>query len=81
MTSVPICVRCKHANFHYGRDPGCKRPIRETWNPVEGPAQVRLHTSCVSERRSKRTLFGRQKCGPAGRFFEPMGTPPGPSAK
>lgn len=49
----------------------CTRPIGASHSRVTGTAVVSLYARCEVERRGHRTLFGRLKCGPDGRFFQP----------
>ena len=76
--SAPLCIGCKH--LVRSMDPICQRPLSSRFNPVNGESVDRVNRYADSERRGNRTLFGRVKWGPEGRFFEGRhhGTPPKP---
>lgn len=66
--NAPICIECAYAEFGMdGYD--CRRPLSDKRSLVDGRLVDRLDVLAWNERRSGRTLFGRERCGPAGRFF------------
>jgi hypothetical protein len=75
----PFCRDCRHSRFstmptRYPPPAGCAREVTGV-DLVTGEGIVR-ERGCRSERRSERTLFGREKCGPDGRYFEERPAPP-----
>lgn len=73
---APLCVNCRHYGSHGYDGALCRRPLSDARSPVDGGECDLLYAMAWNERRSERTLFGRQRCGPSARFFEPF-TPPG----
>lgn len=72
------CVNCVHHVKRYDvcfAPSECDRPLSDRRDPVTGALNDRLCRWCDSERRSDKTLFGRVRCGPGARFFEPITTP------
>ena len=75
--TIPNCVTCRHKAYRENR---CIRESKGS-DVVTGRA-TRIARDCYAERSSNRTIFGREKCGPDGRFWEqrePMPPPPEPS--
>jgi hypothetical protein len=48
----------------------CHRPLSDKRDPVTGKLNDLVRRDCDGERRHNRTLFGRERCGPSGKFFE-----------
>jgi hypothetical protein len=81
-----LCVDCEYftrAIMPTLRGPNCRcsRPVSTYRNLVSGEVTRTLGACPFDERRTgTRTLFGlgRERCGPAGKFFEPARrqTPP-----
>lgn len=68
----PICNDCRHRVRKLRDGVLCNRVLTTRHDPVEGPVRVRLNAPAHRERASDRTLFGRTRCGPDGRFFDPI---------
>jgi hypothetical protein len=70
MTDRPICAHCRYIRYYMITTPKCRRPPNVP-DIVHGTEPL-THGRCASERQ--RTfcdlLFGRDKCGPEGRYFE-----------
>jgi hypothetical protein len=68
-----FCIDCAHYGEvldYPGFDRCCLRPLSDRRDIVTGLQNDKLYSLCHNERRNNRTLFGRERCGPAGRFFE-----------
>lgn len=70
MTDTKLCKDCKHFYPKYvGVPSACGRPLSERLDPVHGTADKQLRGDPWKERRPGRTLLGRERCGPEGKFF------------
>lgn len=79
---TPFCCYCRwYLPGFQSRRESCHRIVREETNVVTGPRYLHGSFNPYSERATERTLLGREKCGPSGRFFEKMPSPPPPSRK
>lgn len=71
---MKLCTDCQH---HRGcgwvDDDHCKRPTSDRKSPVDGRLVDRLDVYAHRERSSDKSMFGRVRCGPSARFFEPKG--------
>lgn len=77
-----ICVDCRH--FLRGRGGQlslCCRPGGERFSPVDGRYRRPVGRPARSERRYglMAMLFGLDRCGPEGRYFEKKAAPVPPS--
>ena len=66
-----LCTDCRHSEF--GMDGmECQRPLSDARSPVNGKHCDRLiEVLCWNERKPGKTLLTRrERCGPAGQFFE-----------
>jgi len=79
---APACVDCAHCIWN-GQQNFCTRRLGR-FDPVRGSYHVKSVLAWL-ERASMRTLLGRAKCGPIGRYFvqrqPPKGPPPPPAGK
>lgn len=73
---APLCADCGHVVKLMMYPWECSADARGEPRLTDGRQHIVYHTAS-RERRSDRTLFGRLKCGPEGRFFEPA-LPPKP---
>ncbi|NOW46175.1 hypothetical protein FHW96_002333 [Novosphingobium sp. SG751A] len=64
------CVQCGHFSVIMKGRNRCQRPIAAAACPVDGLKITHLDRSAYSERSNDWSLFGRQKCGPDGRYFK-----------
>ena len=85
MTDAPLCKDCTHlrctvGNGHSPSRSWCTRPVGMTHDLVRGEYITHGHFDPYSERASMRSLFGRSKCGPVGRYFR-KATPTPPPAQ
>lgn len=75
MSRPPICSGCVHLLrplfpcMNIGAT--CQRPLSDRRDAVNGELIDRVDVPCASERKAGRAWFGlgRERCGPAGRFF------------
>lgn len=84
MSDAPLCTDCQcyfpdwRGETDIRSHPAqCRRIVRHESNLVTGKTGVLGTFDPYSERHSDRTLFGRAKCGPAGRYFQ-LRVPPTP---
>jgi hypothetical protein len=69
--TTPICLDCAHfvARIN-GQSSICRRLVGKRWNPVDGTRGEYMAANPHRERATDKALItGREKCGPAGRFF------------
>jgi hypothetical protein len=82
--TAPLCINCEHFDQwlrpRYGPSGCCTRPVGTGTNLVTGDYIRRKSVSPFEERGNGGLfdrLFGIERCGPEGRFFEPA-VPPAP---
>lgn len=70
---MPLCIDCAFCQHPPRGTVGgahlCARPTGTVDCRVMGSSTRRLFVRCEGERRGRRTLLGREKCGPDGTFF------------
>jgi hypothetical protein len=69
---APVCRNCQHLAHKRKAGLICKRVLLTRHDPVNGRVAVRANAPAHRERASERTLFGRTRCGPQARFFDPI---------
>ncbi len=71
MSDGPFCKDCKFLRTYIGgHPPECWRPTKPAFDLVRGEKYTYSSFDPHRERSGTRTLFGRQKCGPGGVFFQ-----------
>lgn len=70
---IRLCRDCEHRDMF----DKCQRPQGTDFSPLHGESICRLDVRCAAERASPRSLWGRVKCGPKGKFFSKL--PPEPT--
>ena len=79
MPDGPFCKDCKFLwRYIGGRQPVCRRPTKPAFDLVQGEQYTYSEFDPHRERSGMHTLFGRQKCGPSGRFFKRSRFSPAP---
>lgn len=64
---VRLCRDCEHKTFF----DTCARVVVRKSDPVDGELMEQAGVRCRAERGSNRSIWGRVKCGPKGKFFLP----------
>lgn len=79
---MPLCIDCAFCQHPPRGTVGgahlCARPTGTVDCRVIGSTTRRLFVRCEGERRGRRTLLGREKCGPDGTFFQAAPGMPAP---
>lgn len=79
---MPLCIDCAFCQHPPRGTVGgahlCARPTGTVDCRVMGSSTRRLFVRREGERRGRRTLLGREKCGPDGMFFQAAPGMPAP---
>jgi hypothetical protein len=65
-----FCLNCKWHGWGL-EGTACVRPLSQAVDPVTGAYSNTVGADPHIERRFRKTLFGRVRCGPEGKFWEP----------